>query len=257
MAAAYADALAMAWGRCGPVASMAHAVKMKAESLSSSRELEEAAVRRMQTADPLRDTGLGAVIAAAKKVGGTDPQAVARADAALALEAAVRVRRPEIIEKALDKLRAFGMHEDCDYFAGAAEIHKQLHVAASLRTAITSRQANAEDIDRWVAAARDIDAVSKASRGVPVGVVRFDTSLGDIPKVLVELCSVGGALANLLRADSGRTYPFFSNTASTYVRAFTRLFYIPRRRIITKTRSTTSVSSQLRLMSIEYVVDCV
>ena len=92
MAGAFADALAMAWGRCGPVASMAHAVKMKAESLSSSRELEVAAARRMRTADPLRDTGLGAVIAAAKKVGGTDPQAVARADAALALEA----REPSI-----------------------------------------------------------------------------------------------------------------------------------------------------------------
>lgn len=38
-------------------------------------------------------------------------------------------------------------------------------------------------------------------RGVPVGVVRFDTSLADVPKVLVELCSVGEALAGLLRAD--------------------------------------------------------
>jgi hypothetical protein len=94
LSAAYADALAMAWGRCGPVASMAQAVKMKAEALSSSRELDEAANKRMQTADPLKDTGLGAVIASAKKVGGTDPQAVARSDAAAALEAAVRVRRP-------------------------------------------------------------------------------------------------------------------------------------------------------------------
>ena len=131
----------------------------------------------------------------------------------------MRVRRPEIIEKALNKLRALGLHEDSEFFDGAAEIYEQLHVAASLRTAVTSRQANAEDIDRWVAAARDIDAVSKASRGVPVGVVRFDTSLGDIPKVLVELCSVGGALANLLRADSGRaihsTPPHFARLNSS------------------------------------------
>jgi hypothetical protein len=34
-----------------------------------------------------------------------------------------------------------------------------------------------------VVRARGIDAVLKASRGVAVGVVRFDTSLADVPKV--------------------------------------------------------------------------
>lgn len=42
--------------------------------------------------------------------------------------------------------------------------------------------------------------VARAARGIPVGVARFDTSLADIPKVIVELCSVGTALVGLLRA---------------------------------------------------------
>lgn len=164
LAAAHGDALAMAWGRCGPVATMAHAVKMKADALVSSRELEEAAAKRMQSADPLRDTGLAGVIAAAKKVGGTDPQAVARADAALALEAAVRIRRPEVIEKALEKLRVIGMRNDSPFFDAAEDIYEQLRVAAALRSAVTARHPDAEDIERWVTIARNIDAVSKASR---------------------------------------------------------------------------------------------
>lgn len=202
LAAAHADALAMAWSRSGPVSSMAMAVKMKADAMNSSRELEEATAKRMAEADPLRETGLGAVVAAAKRVGGTDPQAVAKADAALALEAAIKVRRPEIIGKALDKLKVFGMHESSPFFDASGEIHAQLDVAAKLRSAIISRTPNAEVLERCIAAAQEIEAVARASRGVPVGVVRFDTSLADIPKVLVELCSVGNALAGLLRAET-------------------------------------------------------
>lgn len=164
LAAAHDDALAMAWGRCGPVATMATAVKMKADALVSGRELREAAARRMQTADPLRDTGLAGVIAAAKKVGGTDPQAADRAEAALALEAAVRLRRPEVIERALEKLRVIGMREDSPFFDAAEDIYEQLRVAAALRSAVTAREPDAGDIERWVTTARSIEAVSRASR---------------------------------------------------------------------------------------------
>jgi hypothetical protein len=90
---------------------------------------------------------------------------------------------PEIIDKALEKLKVFGMHEESSFFDAAHDIHAQLAVAAALRSAIISKHPKAEDIEKWVADAQNIDAVSNASRGVPVGAVRFDTSLADIPKV--------------------------------------------------------------------------
>ena len=45
-----------------------------------------------------------------------------------------------------------------------------------------ARAPNAEDLEKWVANAMQLPAVAQAGRGLPVGVVRFDTSLADIPK---------------------------------------------------------------------------